>query len=133
MNDVARVAVVDDDRAIRWVLERALAQPDLEVECIERGDTALERLLADPPDVLVTDIRMPGIDGLDLMAKVREAHPELPVIVMTAHSDLDSAVASYQGGAFEYLPKPGAPCRGPRSGAPAPDQRARGTGCRDHR
>ncbi|MCE0734172.1 nitrogen regulation protein NR(I) [Halomonas sp. G15] len=106
MNDVARVAVVDDDRAIRWVLERALAQPDLEVECIERGDTALERLLADPPDVLVTDIRMPGIDGLDLMAKVREAHPELPVIVMTAHSDLDSAVASYQGGAFEYLPKP---------------------------
>ncbi|SDO49552.1 two-component system, NtrC family, nitrogen regulation response regulator GlnG [Halomonas shengliensis] len=106
MTDVARVAVVDDDRAIRWVLERALAQPDLEVECIERADTALERLLADPPDVLVTDIRMPGIDGLDLMARVREAHPELPVIVMTAHSDLDSAVASYQGGAFEYLPKP---------------------------
>ncbi|MFP4137214.1 MAG: nitrogen regulation protein NR(I) [Halomonas sp.] len=106
MTDVARVAVVDDDRAIRWVLERALAQPDLEVECIERADTVLERLLAEPPDVLVTDIRMPGIDGLDLMARVREAHPELPVIVMTAHSDLDSAVASYQGGAFEYLPKP---------------------------
>jgi two-component system nitrogen regulation response regulator GlnG len=59
-----------------------------------------------PPDVLVTDIRMPGIDGLDLMARVRQAHPDLPVIVMTAHSDLDSAVASYQGGAFEYLPKP---------------------------
>jgi two-component system, NtrC family, nitrogen regulation response regulator GlnG len=106
MTDVARVVIVDDDRAIRWVLERALAQPDLEVECIERADTALQRLLDDPPDVLVTDIRMPGIDGLDLMARVREAHPDLPVIVMTAHSDLDSAVASYQGGAFEYLPKP---------------------------
>ncbi|NIC06978.1 nitrogen regulation protein NR(I) [Billgrantia bachuensis] len=106
MTDVARVAVVDDDRAIRWVLERALAQPDLEVECIDRADVALSRLLDDPPDVLVTDIRMPGIDGLDLMSRVREVHPDLPVIVMTAHSDLDSAVASYQGGAFEYLPKP---------------------------
>ena len=106
MTDAARVVVVDDDRAIRWVLERALAQPDLDVECIERADTALQRLLDNPPDVLVTDIRMPGIDGLDLMARVREAHPDLPVIVMTAHSDLDSAVASYQGGAFEYLPKP---------------------------
>ncbi|MBB3184129.1 two-component system nitrogen regulation response regulator GlnG [Halomonas fontilapidosi] len=106
MTDVARVVVVDDDRAIRWVLERALAQPDLEVETVDRADRALERLLEAPPDVLVTDIRMPGIDGLDLMAKVREVHPELPVIVMTAHSDLDSAVASYQGGAFEYLPKP---------------------------
>lgn len=105
-SEVARVVVVDDDRAIRWVLERALAQPDLDVECIERADTALTRLLEDPPDVLVTDIRMPGIDGLDLMARIREAHPDLPVIVMTAHSDLDSAVASYQGGAFEYLPKP---------------------------
>ncbi|MDQ7729303.1 nitrogen regulation protein NR(I) [Halomonas sp. SpR8] len=105
-NDVARVVIVDDDRAIRWVLERALAQPDLDVECIERADVALSRLLETPPDVLVTDIRMPGIDGLDLMARVREAHPDLPVIVMTAHSDLDSAVASYQGGAFEYLPKP---------------------------
>ncbi|MCE8021704.1 nitrogen regulation protein NR(I) [Halomonas sp. MCCC 1A11036] len=106
MTDVARVAVVDDDRAIRWVLERALAQPDLEVECIDRADVALSRLLDTPPDVLVTDIRMPGIDGLDLMSRIREVHPELPVIVMTAHSDLDSAVASYQGGAFEYLPKP---------------------------
>ena len=104
--DVARVVIVDDDRAIRWVLERALAQPDLDVECIERADTVLERLIAEPPDVLVTDIRMPGIDGLDLMARIRDAHPDLPVIVMTAHSDLDSAVASYQGGAFEYLPKP---------------------------
>ena len=106
MTDTARVMIVDDDRAIRWVLERALAQPDLEVEAVERADGILDRLLAEPPDVLVTDIRMPGIDGLDLMARVRQVHPDLPVIVMTAHSDLDSAVASYQGGAFEYLPKP---------------------------
>ena len=106
MTDIARIVVVDDDRAIRWVLERALAQPDLEVASFERADKALESLLRRPPDVLLTDIRMPGLDGLDLMARVREAHPDLPVIVMTAHSDLDSAVASYQGGAFEYLPKP---------------------------
>ncbi|WP_148252039.1 nitrogen regulation protein NR(I) [Aidingimonas lacisalsi] len=104
--ETARIVIVDDDRAIRWVLERALAQPDLEVESFERGDAALERLLKQPPEVLLTDIRMPGLDGLDLMAQVRESYPDLPVIVMTAHSDLDSAVASYQGGAFEYLPKP---------------------------
>ncbi|SDL48735.1 nitrogen metabolism transcriptional regulator, NtrC, Fis family [Modicisalibacter muralis] len=106
MTDTARIVVVDDDRAIRWVLERALAQPDLEVASFERADGALESLLRQPPDVLLTDIRMPGLDGLDLLAKIRETHPDLPVIVMTAHSDLDSAVASYQGGAFEYLPKP---------------------------
>jgi len=106
MTEVARIAIVDDDRAIRWVLERALAQPDLEVQSFERADAALESIERHPPDVLLTDIRMPGLDGLDLMAKVRAMHPDLPVIVMTAHSDLDSAVASYQGGAFEYLPKP---------------------------
>lgn len=106
MTDVARIVIVDDDRAIRWVLERALAQPDLEVQSFERADAALEAIERQPPEVLLTDIRMPGLDGLDLMAKVRQMHPDLPVIVMTAHSDLDSAVASYQGGAFEYLPKP---------------------------
>jgi len=106
MTDAARIVIVDDDRAIRWVLERALAQPDLDVTSFDRADTALESLLRQPPDVLLTDIRMPGLDGLDLMARLRESHPDLPVIVMTAHSDLDSAVASYQGGAFEYLPKP---------------------------
>ncbi len=127
MSEAARVMIVDDDRAIRWVLERALAQPDLEVECVERADRVLPRLLEEPPDVLVTDIRMPGIDGLDLMARVREAHPDLPVIVMTAHSDLDSAVASYQAAPSNTCPSPststrrwpGAPRRGPCSGAPA--------------
>ena len=106
MIDAARIVIVDDDRAIRWVLERALAQPDLEVESYERADRALEAILRHPPDVLLTDIRMPGLDGLGLMAKIRETNTDMPVIVMTAHSDLDSAVASYQGGAFEYLPKP---------------------------
>ncbi|MDH2299614.1 nitrogen regulation protein NR(I) [Cobetia sp. 29-18-1] len=106
MSETARVCIVDDDRAIRWVLERALAQPDLEVETFERADQAEASIMRQCPDVLITDIRMPGTDGLDLMARVCEKYPDLPVIVMTAHSDLDSAVASYQGGAFEYLPKP---------------------------
>ena len=106
MTDTARIVIVDDDRAIRWVLERALAQPDLEVTSFDRADTALDDLVRHPPDVLLTDIRMPGLDGLELMARIRESNPDMPVIVMTAHSDLDSAVASYQGGAFEYLPKP---------------------------
>jgi len=106
MSETARVCIVDDDRAIRWVLERALAQPDLEVETFERADQAEASIMRQCPDVLITDIRMPGTDGLDLMERVREKYPDLPVIVMTAHSDLDSAVASYQGGAFEYLPKP---------------------------
>ena len=99
MSETARVCIVDDDRAIRWVLERALAQPDLEVETFERADQAEASIMRQCPDVLITDIRMPGTDGLDLMARVCEKYPDLPVIVMTAHSDLDSAVASYQGGA----------------------------------
>ena len=106
MSDTARVYIVDDDRAIRWVLERTLAQPDIEVSSFERADQAEEAINRQAPDVLLTDIRMPGVDGLDLMARVRERHADMPVIIMTAHSDLDSAVASYQGGAFEYLPKP---------------------------
>ncbi|MCM2972486.1 nitrogen regulation protein NR(I) [Larsenimonas suaedae] len=106
MSDYARVYIVDDDRSIRWVLERTLAQPDLTVESFERAEAAMEAIDRQVPDVLVTDIRMPGVDGLDLMARTRERFPDMPVIVMTAHSDLDSAVASYQGGAFEYLPKP---------------------------
>lgn len=106
MSTAARVYVVDDDRAIRWVLEQSLAQPDLEVTSFEDADSALEAIRRLPPDVLVTDIRMPGTDGLALMSNARAVCPHLPVIVTTAHSDLDSAVASYQSGAFEYLPKP---------------------------
>lgn len=107
MSQTANVWIVDDDRSIRWVLEKALQQDGLQPVCFDSADSALQRLHRHQrPDVLISDIRMPGSSGLELLASVRELHPGLPVIIMTAHSDLDSAVASYQGGAFEYLPKP---------------------------
>ena len=100
------VWLVDDDASIRWVLERALRQGGMAPTAFDHADTALAALRRDRPDVLITDIRMPGRSGLELLTEIRGSQPELPVIVMTAHSDLDSAVAAYQGGAFEYLPKP---------------------------
>ena len=106
MTSTANVWVVDDDRSIRWVLEKALAGEGVKVTLFENGDQMLQQLERECPDVVVSDIRMPGIDGLDLLERVTAAYPELPIIIMTAHSDLDSAVASYKGGAFEYLPKP---------------------------
>jgi len=101
-----RVWVIDDDRSIRWVLERALQKADIEVVSYESAAPVLAALEHDEPDAIMTDIRMPGMDGLDLLERIHHDHPEMPVIIMTAHSDLDSAVAAYQGGAFEYLPKP---------------------------
>ncbi|MDX9687962.1 nitrogen regulation protein NR(I) [Halopseudomonas formosensis] len=107
MSQAANIWIVDDDRSIRWVLEKALQQDGMEPTCFDSADSALLRLHRQQrPDVLISDIRMPGSSGLELLSNVRELHPGLPVIIMTAHSDLDSAVASYQGGAFEYLPKP---------------------------
>tara|TARA_R110002167_G_scaffold9153_10_gene41758 strand:- start:3032 stop:4462 length:1431 start_codon:yes stop_codon:yes gene_type:complete len=106
MSVVANVWIVDDDRSIRWVLEKALEQGGIQSRAFESGDQALRALEQEQPDALVSDIRMPGIDGLELLSTIQTAYPDLPVIIMTAHSDLDSAVASYQGGAFEYLPKP---------------------------
>jgi two-component system, NtrC family, nitrogen regulation response regulator GlnG len=100
------VWIIDDDRSIRWVLERALQQEGIKTTTFETGDSALQQLQTDKPDVVITDIRMPGIDGLSLLKAMTEKVPGLPVIIMTAHSDLDSAVSAYQGGAFEYLPKP---------------------------
>jgi two-component system nitrogen regulation response regulator GlnG len=100
------VWVVDDDASIRWVLERALKQGGMRTTAFEQADSVLTALRREEPDVLMTDIRMPGRDGLDLLVEIRAKRPRLPVIVMTAHSDLESAVAAYQGGAFEYLPKP---------------------------
>ena len=100
------VWVVDDDASIRWVLERALRQGGMSTTTFDESEAVLTALRRDEPDVLVTDIRMPGRSGLDLLEEIRAKRPRLPVIVMTAHSDLDSAVAAYQGGAFEYLPKP---------------------------
>ncbi|MFI7882809.1 response regulator, partial [Acinetobacter baumannii] len=101
-----KIWVIDDDRAMRWVLEKTFKEEGFDVTNFEEAQTALERLHHDAPDVILTDIRMPGIDGLTFLSKVKNSHPDLPVIIMTAHSDLESAVSSYQTGAFEYLPKP---------------------------
>jgi two-component system nitrogen regulation response regulator GlnG len=101
-----RVWLVDDDASIRWVLERALKSEGMAPRAFEAAEGALAALRRESPDVLITDIRMPGASGLELLRLIRDARPTLPVIVMTAHSDLGSAVSAYEGGAFEYLPKP---------------------------
>jgi two-component system nitrogen regulation response regulator GlnG len=101
-----RVWLVDDDTSIRWVLERALKNGGMAPKAFDAAEPALAALRNDTPDVLVTDIRMSGQSGLDLLRRVHDAHPELPVIVMTAYSDLGSAVSAYESGAFEYLAKP---------------------------
>jgi two-component system nitrogen regulation response regulator GlnG len=106
MNNHAKVWVVDDDHSIRWVLERALSQAGIANETFADADELLRKIESRQPDVIISDIRMPGTDGLDLLSRITEQYPDLPVIITTAHSDLDSAVASYQKGAFEYLPKP---------------------------
>jgi two-component system, NtrC family, nitrogen regulation response regulator GlnG len=101
-----RVWLVDDDASIRWVLERALRNGGMVPRAFEAAEPALAALRAEVPDVLITDIRMPGQSGLDLLKRIHAARPALPVIVMTAHSDLGNAVSAYESGAFEYLPKP---------------------------
>ncbi len=106
MSERATIWVIDDDRSIRWVLEKAFTQAQLEVRTFESGNSVLDALEREQPDVIITDVRMPGIDGLALLGDIQQGFQDLPVIVMTAHSDLDSAVSAYQGGAFEYLPKP---------------------------
>jgi two-component system nitrogen regulation response regulator GlnG len=106
MNTGDKIWVIDDDRSIRWVLEKALKQADMEVSSFSGATGVLDALERAHPDALITDIRMPGVNGLELLEEIHARHPDLPVIIMTAHSDLDSAVAAYQGGAFEYLPKP---------------------------
>ncbi len=100
------VWIVDDDRSIRWVLEKALAREGIPFRSFASAQEAAQALQHGQPQVLVSDIRMPGESGLALLAAVKENHPALPVIIMTAYSDLDSAVAAFRGGAFEYLPKP---------------------------
>ncbi len=102
----AKIWIVDDDKSIRWVLERALEQAGISTRSFESAQALLECLQREQPEAIISDIRMPGIDGLTLLTRINDAHPGLPVIITTAHSDLDSAVASYQHGAFEYLPKP---------------------------
>ncbi len=100
------VWVVDDDRSIRWVFEKALTREGIPFKTFSAAQEALDELAAGAPQVLVSDIRMPGSSGLELLEQVKRRYPDLPVIIMTAYSDLDSAVASFQSGAFEYLPKP---------------------------
>ncbi len=100
------VWIIDDDKSIRWVVEKALQKAGIITRSFASGKELLAALQGDLPDALITDIRMPGMDGLELLDKVQHSHPNLPVIVMTAHSDLESAVSAFHGGAFEYLPKP---------------------------
>ena len=100
------VWVVDDDESVRWVLEQALKQAHMLPRCFESGDAFFRALTREKPDVIITDIRMPDMTGLELMEQLAQREADIPVIVITAHSDLDSAVSAYQGGAFEYLPKP---------------------------
>jgi two-component system nitrogen regulation response regulator GlnG len=105
-----KIWVVDDDRSIRWVLDKALRQAGMEPTCFESGDEVLNAIAGttneEQPQAILSDIRMPGSSGLKVLEKLQARFPHIPVIVMTAHSDLESAVASFQGGAFEYLPKP---------------------------
>jgi len=100
------VWIVDDDRSIRWVFEKALGRESIACKVFESARDALAALKNGSPQVLVSDIRMPGPSGLELLQTMKAEHPEVPVIVMTAYSDLESAVAAFQGGAYEYLPKP---------------------------
>jgi two-component system, NtrC family, nitrogen regulation response regulator GlnG len=100
------VWVVDDDRSIRWVFEKALTREGIPFKTFALAQDAMEALGSSTPQVLVSDIRMPGTSGIELLQNVKQQHPHLPVIIMTAYSDLESAVAAFQGGAFEYLPKP---------------------------
>ena len=100
------VWIIDDDKSIRWVFEKALAREGIAYRTFASGAEAMAALGDSTPQVVISDIRMPGASGLELLHRLKELHPQLPVIIMTAYSDLDSAVAAFQGGAFEYLPKP---------------------------
>jgi len=100
------VWIIDDDRSIRWVFEKALTRENIAFKTFSSADEALGVLAKEAPQVMVSDIRMPGESGLELLQQAKQRHPQLPVIIMTAYSDLESAVAAFQGGAYEYLPKP---------------------------
>ncbi|MEC8080933.1 MAG: nitrogen regulation protein NR(I) [Pseudomonadota bacterium] len=106
MSQQETVWIVDDDRSIRWVLEKTLEQEGIQCRLFESAEALASMIGKEQPTVIISDIRMPGMDGLALLNQLQKDHPYIPVIIMTAHSDLESAVASYQGGAFEYLPKP---------------------------
>ena len=98
--------VVDDDESIRWVLEKGLGESGMDVQTFDSANKVIKKLETENPQLILTDIRMPGPSGIDLLDIVKELRPDIPVIIMTAHSDLESAVESYEHGAWEYLPKP---------------------------
>lgn len=100
------VWIVDDDRSIRWVLEKALQKADIPCKTFSEAESVLQAIKKEQPALILSDIHMPGKSGLKMLAEIKKSYPKLPIIIMTAYSDLDSAVASFQGGAFEYLPKP---------------------------
>lgn len=101
-----QIWIVDDDSSIRWVLEKAFNKANLSAASFDNAKDLLTALDHSQPEIIISDIKMPGIDGMELLSQINADHPNIPVIIMTAHSDLDSAVNAYQGGAFEYLPKP---------------------------
>ncbi|WP_418815484.1 nitrogen regulation protein NR(I) [Parasutterella sp.] len=100
------VWIVDDDRSIRWVLEKALQKADIPCKTFSEAESVLQAIKKEQPALILSDIHMPGKSGLEMLSEIKKSYPKLPIIIMTAYSDLDSAVASFQGGAFEYLPKP---------------------------
>ena len=104
--DKGNIWVVDDDESIRWVLERGLSENGIAVETFDSANKVIKKLETENPSLILTDIKMPGKSGIDLLDEVKELRPEIPIIIMTAHSDLKSAVESYEHGAWEYLPKP---------------------------
>ncbi len=106
MTNGRHIWIIDDDDSIRFVLQKALENADMQVTSFDSANNVLDKLQHGEPDAIITDIRMPGMDGLELLSRLSDQYPGLPVIIMTAHTDLDSAVSAYQGGAFEYLPKP---------------------------
>ena len=106
MENNKKVWIVDDDKSIRWVLEKALKSADVDIESFSHPDQVLEKIENEEPNVIITDIRMPGMDGISLLDRIKQHSPNIPVIIMTAYSDLDRAVSAFQGGAYEYLSKP---------------------------
>ncbi len=106
MSEKQKVWIVDDDKSIRWVLEKALQKTDVDIQSFSNPDEVLKKIRHEVPDVIISDIRMPGMDGISLLEQIKQQSPDIPVIIMTAYSDLDRAVSAFQGGAFEYLSKP---------------------------
>jgi len=102
----SEIWIAEDDRSLRWVMEKAIKREGIEVRSFESAEELLEALEKNQPEIIISDIRMSGMDGLELLQRIHADQPDIPIIITTAHSDLDSAVAAYQSGAFEYLPKP---------------------------